>query len=67
MICSILTHFKSVFRETLPLGKETCVAYCNYSNTTECKTYYFLKLEQSSIYRTINKYYGILERTLAVM
>ena len=65
-MCPILTHFKSVFREPLPLGKEISVVFCNYSNTTECKIYYFLKLEKSSTNRTTNKYYGILERTLAV-
>jgi hypothetical protein len=62
-----LTHFKSVFRKPLTLGKDTYVAYCNYSSKTECKIYYFLKPEQSSTNRTTNKYNGILERTLAVM
>ena len=64
---SMLTHFNSAFRAPLPLGKETYVAYCNYSNTTECIIYHFLKLKQSSTNHTTNKHYGILERTLAVM
>ena len=67
MMCPIQTHFKSGFREPLPLGYKIFVAYCNYSNTTECKIYYFLKLEQSSTNRTTNKYYGIVEFTMAVM
>lgn len=67
MICPILTHFKSVFREPLLLGKETYVAYCNYSNKTEFQIYYFPKPEKGSTNHTTNKYYGILERTLAVM
>lgn len=67
MMCPVVIHFKSVFRKPVPLGKETCVDYCNYSYTTECKIYYFLKLEKNSTIRTTNKYYGSMESTLAVM
>lgn len=48
LTCPILMQFNSVFHKPFPIAKETSVAYCNFSNTTECKIYYFLKLKNKA-------------------